>query len=262
LDVIKKRIFITGASSGLGAGVALGLAPDHSVTATAETWPQVRALRAAGEDAKVDIEVIKLDLLDEIDIAHAAALAEGTDVLVLNAGIQESGAMADIPIQRLRQSFDINVFGHLHLAQAILPSMVARKSGKVVWLSSIAGLQAVPFLGAYSATKHAIEAIAGAMALELKPLGIDVATIAPGIYGTGFNDTGAESMNQWRDPKTALVPVPDLSLALKAQSDPQEMIDAIIEVIPKRHHLYRTMRPESMIEETKAAQASQWAVSI
>jgi short-subunit dehydrogenase len=258
----KKRIFITGASSGLGAGTALGLAAHHHVTATAETWPQVRSLRAAAEAEAVDLTVLKLDLLDDIDIAHAAAIAQDTDVLVLNAGVQESGAMADIPLARLRQSFDINVFGHLQLVQAILPSMVSRKRGKIIWLSSIAGLQAVPFLGAYSATKHAIEAIAGAMALELKPLGIEVATVAPGIYGTGFNDTGAESMDQWRDSKTALVPVPDLSLALKIQSDPQEMIDAMIELIPERHHAYRTMLPQAMIDETKAAQAAQWVASI
>jgi short-subunit dehydrogenase len=259
---IKRRIFITGASSGLGAGVALGLAAKHHVTAAAETWPQVRSLREAAEREGIGLPVVKLDLLDEIDMAHAATLAKDTDILVLNAGVQESGAMADIPIERLQRSFDINVFAHLKLVQAVLPSMLARKRGKILWLSSIAGLQPVPFLGAYSATKHAIEAIAGAMALELKPLGIDVATITPGIFRTGFNDTGAESMNQWRNSETAMVPVPDLALALKIQSDPQEMIDAMVDIIPKKHHLYRTMSPEAMVKETKIAQAAQWDAMI
>ena len=258
----KKRIFITGATSGLGRGAALARAAKHHVVAAGETWPQVRGLRADAEAKHVQLEVIKLDLLDEIDIRHAATIAAGVDVLVLNAGIQESGALADIPIDRLRRSFDINVFGHLQLVQAVLPSMLARKRGKIVWLSSIAGLQAVPFLGAYSATKHAIEAIAGAMSLELAPLGIKVATVTPGIYGTGFNDTGADSMGQWRDPKTAMVPTPSLATALKVQSDPQEMIDAMVEIIPASHHRYRTMRPDAMVEEAKLAQAAAWEIKI
>jgi NAD(P)-dependent dehydrogenase (short-subunit alcohol dehydrogenase family) len=240
----------------------LALADNHRITATAETWSQVRDLRASADAQGSDLTVAKLDLLDEIDIAHAAVIAQGTDILVLNAGIQESGAMADIPIERLQRSFDVNVFGHLKLVQALLPSMLERKRGKILWLSSIAGLQPVPFLGAYSATKHAIEAIAGAMALELKPLGIDVATITPGIFRTGFNDTGVESMNQWRNSETAMVPVPDLALALKVQSDPQEMIDAMVDVIPKKHHHYRTMSPEAMVKETKIAQAAQWDAMI
>ena len=258
----RKRIFITGASSGLGAGSAIALAEHHHVTATAETWPQVRSLRKRADEAKVKLTVIKLDLLDDIDLAHAARVAEGCDVLVLNAGLQESGAMADIPLAKVRRSFDVNVFAHLQLAQAVLPSMVKRKRGKVIWLSSIAGLQAVPFLGTYSATKHAIEAIAGAMRLELAPLGITVATIAPGVINTGFNDTGAESMEQWHDSRTALVPVPDLGPALAVQADPKEMIEAMVDVIGGDHHLYRTMKPEITIAETKAAQAHAWEAKV
>lgn len=258
----KKRIFITGATSGLGAGAALRLASKHHVTATGETWQQVRSFRTEAEEFKATLDVIKLDLLDRIDLEHAAKVAEGVDVLVLNAGVQESGALADIPIEKLRQSFEVNVFAHLRLAQQVLPSMIARKRGKIIWLSSIAGLQAVPFLGAYSATKHAIEAIAGAMRLELAPLGITVATVAPGVLETGFNDTGAESMQQWRDKKTALIPVPDMSAALKAQSDPQGMIDAMVDIIPADHHLYRTMRPEATIEVTRTAQAAAWELKV
>jgi short-subunit dehydrogenase len=261
--VSDLRIFITGASSGLGEGAALALAAQgHTVTATAETWPQVRTLRATAEDRGVELAVIKLDLRDAIDLEHAATVAAESDVLVLNAGIQESGAILDIPLQRVRESFDVNVFGHLDLVQRVVPTMVKRKKGKVIWLSSIAGLQAVPFLGAYAATKHAIEAIAGSMKAELEPLGISVATVAPGIFGTGFNDTGAESMEQWRDDKTALVPVPDMGPMLAAQYDPQDMIDAIVEIVPATSHLYRTMRPLETIDEIKANQAEQWSATI
>ncbi|WP_398493170.1 SDR family oxidoreductase [Variovorax sp.] len=255
---MSQKILITGASSGFGRGSAIELARQgHQVVAAAETWPQVRGLRADAAAAGVEMEVIKLNLLDGIDIAHAGSF--DPDVLVLNAGVMEGGSIADIPMQRVRESFDINVFGHLQLVQAILPRMVARRSGKVVWTSSMGGILVVPFLGIYCATKHAIEAIAGSMKAELAPFGIKVATVNPGVFGTGFNDTGAESFVQWYDADKALVPMPDFSGSLLDQADPQEMIDAMVEIIPADEHLYRTMRPLATIDAAKQWQATEWS---
>ncbi|MBB1626377.1 SDR family oxidoreductase [Achromobacter sp. UMC71] len=255
---MAQKILITGASSGFGRGAAIELARQgHQVVATAETWPQVRSLRADAADAGVKMEVIKLNLLDSIDIAHAGKF--DPDVLVLNAGVMEGGSIADIPMQRVRESFDINVFGHLQLVQAIVPKMVARRSGKVVWTSSMGGILVVPFLGVYCATKHAIEAIAGSMKAELAPFGVKVATVNPGVFGTGFNDTGAESYVQWYDADKAVVPMPDFGDSLLNQADPQEMIDAMVEIIPADEHLYRTMRPQATIDVAKQWQATEWS---
>ncbi|MBA4025631.1 MAG: short-chain dehydrogenase [Gordonia sp.] len=254
---MPQRILITGASSGFGRGTALELARQgHHVVATGETWPQVRSLRADARDAGVTLEVIKLNLLDSIDIEHAGSF--DVDVLVLNAGVMEGGAVVDIPLQRVRESFDINVFGHLQLVQAIVPKMIARKRGKIVWTSSMGGILVVPFLGAYCATKHAIEAIAGSMKAELEQFGIKVATVNPGVFGTGFNDTGAESYVQWYDPETAQVPMPDFGPSLVDQYDPAEMIDAMVEIIPADDHLYRTMRPLATVEAAKDWQNTEW----
>jgi NADP-dependent 3-hydroxy acid dehydrogenase YdfG len=255
---MPQKILITGASSGFGRGAAIELARlGHQVIATAETWPQVRSLRADAAEAGVTLEVIKLNLLDQIDIAHAGTF--NPDVLVLNAGVMEGGSLVDIPMQRVRESFDINVFGHLQLVQAIVPKMVARKAGKVVWTSSMGGILVVPFLGVYCATKHAIEAIAGSMKAELAPYGVKVATVNPGIFGTGFNDTGAESFVQWYNADSAVVPMADFKEALAGQADPQEMIDAMVEVIPAKEHLYRTMRPMATIDAAKQWQATEWS---
>lgn len=254
---MSQKILITGASSGFGRGAAIELARlGHKVVATAETLPQVRSLRSDALAAGVALEVIKLNLLDDIDIAHAGTF--DPDVLVLNAGVMEGGSIVDIPMQRVRESFDINVFGHLQLVKAIAPKMVARKSGKIVWTSSMGGILVVPFLGAYCATKHAIEAIAGSMKAELAPYGVKVATVNPGIFGTGFNDTGAESYVQWYDADTAVVPMPDFSDSLLGQADPQEMIDAMVEIIPADEHLYRTMRPHATIHAAKQWQETEW----
>ena len=254
---MSRKILITGASSGFGRGAAIELARlGHHVVATAETWPQVRSLRADAAEAGVVLEVIKLNLLDAIDIAHAGSF--DPDVLVLNAGVMEGGSIVDIPMQRVRESFEINVFGHLQLVQAIVPKMVARRSGKVVWTSSMGGILVVPFVGAYCATKHAIEAIAGSMKAELEPFGVKVATVNPGVFGTGFNDTGAESYVQWYDADSAVVPMPDFGDSLMNQADPKEMIDAMVEIIPADTHSYRTMRPLATIDAAKQWQETEW----
>lgn len=254
---MSQKVLITGASSGFGRGAAIELARlGHQVMAAAETWPQARTLRADAAAAGVTLEVIKLNLLDSIDIAHAGRF--DPDVLVLNAGVMEGGSIVDIPMQRAKESFEINVFGHMALVQAIAPKMVARKAGKIVWTSSMGGILVVPFLGIYCATKHAIEAIAGSMRAELAPHGVKVATVNPGVFGTGFNDTGVESTMQWYDADAAVVPMPDFSDSLIGQADPQEMIDAMVEIIPADEHLYRTMRPQATIEDAKRWQETEW----
>ncbi|CAN5282183.1 SDR family oxidoreductase [soil metagenome] len=255
---MHQKILITGATSGFGAGTAIGLAKaGHQVTAAGETWQQVNSLRerAEAEGAK-KLEVIKLDLLNPIDIAHAAD--RDVDILVLNAAVQESGSLVDIPLDLVRRSFEVNVFGHLDLAQRVIPQMIGRKKGKVVWVSSQAGLIPLPFLGTYSATKHAIEAIASSMRLELAPFNIGVATINPGIYSTGFNETGAESHAQWSGQKDVHVPMPSAAPLIAMQKDPQPMIDAMVETIPDKKGAYRTMLPEEAVAETKLAQELGW----
>ena len=253
---MKQNILITGATSGFGAGAALGLAKHHHVTVAGETWQQVTAFRERAEEEGATLEVIKLDLLNELDIAHAAD--REVDVLVLNAAVQEAGSIVDVPMELLRRAFEINVFAHLDLARRIVPQMMKRKRGRVVWTSSQAGLYAPPFLGAYAATKHAIEAIASNMRAELNAFGIGVATINPGLFATGFNETGAESYRQWSGDREVLVPMPPAGPVMLLQHDPQPMIDAMIEAIPDAKSAYRTMLPEEAVVETKLAQELGW----
>ncbi len=105
-----------------------------------------------------------------------------------------------------------------------------------------------PFVGTYCATKLAIETIAWTMKEELEPYGVKVVTINPGDFRTGFNDTGAENMYQWYDPEKSLIKLPDYRDAFSYQSDPQEMIDTMVEVIPSDHHLYRTVKPDQTVD--------------
>jgi len=261
---MKQHILITGGTSGFGAGAALGLAKKHHVTVAGETWQQVTAFRERADAdgsryLKHNLDTIKLDLLNPVDLAHGAD--REIDVLVLNAAVQEAGSIVDVPMDLVRRAFDINVFAHLDLVRRVVPQMMKRKRGRIVWVSSQAGLYAPPFLGAYAATKHAIEAIAAVMRAELHFSKISVATINPGLYATGFNETGAESYHQWADVGEPLVPMPPTAPLFALQHDPQSMIDAMIEVIPDGRSRYRTMAPEDAVVETKAAQELAWTVS-
>ncbi len=251
-----KTILITGAASGFGRGVALGLAGrGHHVIAACQIWPQVWELREAAAAAGLTIDVIKLDVLNPIDRAHA--LEREIDTLFNNAGIMESEPMAEIPMAVFRSVFETNVFAALELAQGFARQMVRRGGGRIVWTSSVAGLVKVPFDGAYAASKHAVEGICSAMHDELKPYGVEVVTVNPGAFRTGFNDTGMESMDQWWGQAERVVdhwPV----RALNHQSDPAEMIAAMIEVIEAEQPPYRTVRPASAEAMVKDEQAEVW----
>lgn len=253
---MSKTVLVTGAATGFGRGVAFGLARrGHRVIAGCQIWPQVWELRGAAAAEGVELEVIKLDVLNEIDRANALALE--IDVLHNNAGIMESGPMAEIPMPVFRSVFETNVFAALELAQGFARAMVRRGSGRIVWTSSVAGLVKVPFDGAYAASKHAVEGICAAMHEELKPYGVEVVTVNPGAYRTGFNDTGMESMDQWWDRGERVVahwPVRKLD----RQHDPAEMIAAMIEVIEAESPPYRTVRPASAEEMVRKEQAEAW----
>jgi NAD(P)-dependent dehydrogenase (short-subunit alcohol dehydrogenase family) len=254
---MRKTVLITGAASGFGRGVAFGLARrGHNVVAGCQIWPQVWELRNAAKAEGVEMQVVKLDVLNEID--RAKALAIEIDVLFNNAGIMESGPMVEIPMAVFRSVFETNVFAALELAQGFARAMVKRGSGRIVWTSSVAGLVKVPFDGAYAASKHAVEGICSAMHEELRPYGVEVVTVNPGAFRTGFNDTGMESMDQWWGQGERVVahwPVRELN----RQHDPAEMIDAIIGVIEADNPPYRTVRPASAEAMVRKEQADVWA---
>jgi len=253
----RTRVLITGSTSGFGEGVAIGLAKARfDVTGAGETWQQLWSLGERAEHEKAKLELIKLDLLDPIDLGHAAD--RDVDVLILNAAVQEAGALVDIPLERVRRSFEINVLAQLELVQRLVPGMMKRKSGLIVWMSSQAGLMGVPFLGTYAATKHAIEAIASTMKAELNPFGIGVATVNPGLYRTGFNESGVANYAQWSGQRDVRIPMPDAAPLMALQHDPQPMIDAIVAMVRSRKPEYRTMLPEDAVLEAKASQHLGW----
>ena len=228
---MSKSVLITGAGSGFGKGTALALAAKgHHVIATTETQVQANELRKEASQ----LEVIKLDITNPTDIAQVAQLK--IDVLINNAGAGQTGPIADVPIDRVRHLFEVNLFGTLAITQAVLPQMVARGSGRIIIMSSVAGVMSGPSFGPYSMTKHALEAMGKALRAEIAGQGIDVTLINPGPYNTGFNDRMANSMWEWFDDKAVNAPAAELmrivgTMVTSGQLDPVDVYNRLVELV-------------------------------
>jgi NAD(P)-dependent dehydrogenase (short-subunit alcohol dehydrogenase family) len=169
-----RTALVTGASSGIGAACALRLA--------ASGWRVFAGVRETGA-APARTEEVLLDVANAEEIARAAERIGELDALVNNAGIAIAMPLEFIPLDELRRQLDVNVIGQVAVTQAFLPQL-RRSRGRIVFVGSIAGRSALPFLGAYAASKHALEAIADTLRVELKPFGVDVSIVEPGTIKT------------------------------------------------------------------------------
>jgi NAD(P)-dependent dehydrogenase (short-subunit alcohol dehydrogenase family) len=185
-----KRVWmITGAARGIGARIAeAALAHGDAVVATSRDAASVQKRFPAGDA----LLALPLDVTDEAQAAAAvqAALARfgRIDVLVNNAGYGLLGAVEEATADEVRRLYDTNVFGLLNVTRAVLPSMRARRSGRVINISSLGGYQSGPGFGVYCSTKFAVEGLSEALHGELAPLGIHVTVVEPGYFRTDFLD--------------------------------------------------------------------------
>jgi NAD(P)-dependent dehydrogenase (short-subunit alcohol dehydrogenase family) len=253
-----KKVLITGAGSGFGLEAAMRLAEKgFEVIAGVEIYGQVQPLKRAATARGVKLQVEKLDVTNDGD--RRKALAWNVEVLVNNAGLLEGGSVVDIPAANMRNEFEVNVIGPLLLTQGIAKQMVKRKQGRIVWVSSREGLNVNPFTGIYAASKHAIEAIAETMSIELREFGVEVATVNPGPFLTGFNDRGLETWKSWEDDASQrLFDYSKLAFP-RAQFDPEPVYATLTAVAAGEVDTYRNLEPKSMITETKNNIDAPWS---
>lgn len=260
---MKKRILITGAGSGFGEGTAIGLAKKgHDVIAGVHIWPQVTKMRKEAKALGLkNLRVEKLDILDQYDIANA--LKWDIDILVNNAAIGYCGPIAEVPLELVRRTFETNVYAALDLTQKFVRKFVdAKQPAKIVFTSSIAGLLSPLLLGPYAATKHAIECIAETLQQELKMYDIQVQTINPAAYLTGFNDGMAETTFHWLDDKKNFSKIANVKKLfepfLNNQRDPKEVIEAMISIIPANSGKFRNVIPQEAEKHLKKLEEDAW----
>ncbi len=167
-------VLVTGASRGIGKAIAARLA--------AGGWDVIAGVRSDEDAARVRSEGFTPVVLDVTNPEHLAALdqslPERLDAVVNNAGVVVGGPMEAVTPEELRRQFDVNVIGQIAVTQAVLPRL-RRSRGRVVFISSVNGKLAFPLLGAYCASKFAVEAAADALRMELKPWGIAVVVVEP-----------------------------------------------------------------------------------
>lgn len=168
-----RTALVTGASSGIGAACARRL--------ESSGWRVFSGVRAAG-GARAGTEVL-LDVTSAEQIRAAAGQIGELDALVNNAGIAIAMPLEFLPLDELRRQLEVNVVGQVAVTQAFLPHL-RRARGRIVFVGSIAGKSALPFLGAYAASKHALEAIADTLRIELRPFGVEVSLVQPGTIKT------------------------------------------------------------------------------
>lgn len=181
-----STVLITGCSSGIGFATALELArAGHQVLATMRHPDRAPQLAEAAAKEKLPIRVLRLDVdSDESVSACFQGIAEPIDVLVNNAGVEVHGSVEETPLSSMMAVMNTNCFGAIRCIKAVLPQMRERRSGCIVNISSISGRIAMPPLGAYCASKFALEAFSEALAGEVKPFQIRVALIEPGVQDT------------------------------------------------------------------------------
>ncbi|MGD6830752.1 SDR family oxidoreductase [Sutcliffiella halmapala] len=260
---MSKTIFITGAGTGLGRGAALGLARNgHRVIATTELTSQKTDLLREAEEQGLDMVVFKLDITNQLDLEQINKY--DFDVFVANAAINEGGPLGEVPMERFRALFEVNVFATLESVQYAARKLVKKGSGKIVFMSSMAGISATPYVGPYTATKHALEGIAQTMKSELAEFGVKVATINPGPYATGFNKRAAEEKWKWFDEEKHFTRKEDMKEqeAKLKEFDPQDMIDVMVEIIPADHHKFRTVHPEETEKQLKETEQERWGMEM
>ena len=189
----RRAVVVTGSSTGIGRACAVAL--------DRQGFHVLAGVRkeADGESLKADAAGLEPVIVDVTDAATIEALHEKVDAdhsgrlagLVNNAGISVAGPIEGVPVDEWRRQFEVNVIGQVAVTKALLPALRAAK-GRVAFMSSVGGKNAIGLLGPYGASKHAIEAIGDSLRQEMQPFGVNVAVIEPGSVATPIWEKGLE----------------------------------------------------------------------
>jgi NAD(P)-dependent dehydrogenase (short-subunit alcohol dehydrogenase family) len=198
-----RHVLVTGSSTGIGKACAIYLAErNFSVIAAVRRPSDAQQL----ESLSKNIRTIQLDIASAQSIADAkkqiAEITQGTGLagLINNAGIGVFGPVEFVPLDEWRRQFEVNVFGHIAITQALLPlvrhhvATQGHNSARIVFIGSVAGRVTIPTLGPYSGSKHAIAAVAAALRMELRDQGILVSLLEPGAIQSEIWRKGDETV--------------------------------------------------------------------
>lgn len=172
------------------------LKKDYYLYVTVHTESELESVKRLYKDEK-NIECLKLDITKDVNKLKTIDI----DVLVCNAAIAESGSLFEIPIEKVEDNFNVNVFSNLKLIQTVFKEMEKKGQGRIVIISSLTSKMAIPFLGSYCASKAALSMMSLIMHYESMLLAskIDVVLVEPGLYRTGFNKLAFDKKYDFMD---------------------------------------------------------------
>jgi NAD(P)-dependent dehydrogenase (short-subunit alcohol dehydrogenase family) len=233
---------VTGANSGIGRAIAIYLAGQgHSVYGTVRAFDKAAKLNAMAAEAHVEVNLVELDVADDDSVragfAHVFDEAGRVDVLVNNAGIAGNGTVEETTIETYAEVMNVDLYGQLRCAKAVLPSMRQRRGGTIVNITSVVGRVAVLAQAPYVASKWALEGASEQLAHEVARFGIRVAIIEPGLTKSAIFAKNTDSTEAGSDYQPHLRRMFQFYAASYAQAaDPFEVAKVV-------HHAIHTDTP-------------------
>ncbi len=257
---MSKTWFITGAGRGFGREFTrAALERGDKVAATARDISTLDALVAQFGDA---VLALALDVTDRDAVFDAVASAHARfgriDIVINNAGYGLFGAIEEVTAEQFQRQLDVNVFGPFHVTQAVLPIMREQHGGHIIQISSIGGVVAFPLLGAYHASKWALEGFTESLAQEVAGFGIDVTLVEPGSYGTDW----AGSSSVWAESQESYLPIREQMIAAAAGgADPAGVGAAILAVVdasPSPARVFFGTTPQGIAQHVYEQRLAMW----
>ena len=233
---MPQVVLVTGASSGLGLAIAGHLSANgYRVYGTSRN-----SASAPAGWSLIQMDVTRDDSVVKA-IHHILDRESRLDVLINNAGMGIAGPVETCSDEEILSQFETNFFGLARLCRAVIPAMRTAGRGTIINISSIGGLMGLPYQGFYSATKFAVEGFSEALAMEVKPFGIQVSVINPGDFATGFTAARKVAHSSENNPYRSSF---DKTLARIEQdenhgSDPKKLALLVERIIRSKKPKYR-----------------------
>lgn len=245
---MTKTVVVTGTSTGLGRAIAM--------EAHHRGWRVLATVRKERDRGPLEAEGIETALCDVTDAESTRAFADEArtwcggrlDCLVNNAGTAYPGPVEEQPLDDIRAQFEVNLFGQIAVTQQLCEVLRAAR-GRIVMVSSDSAAAAAPVIGAYAASKMALEGFARAMDLELRPTGISVHVVRPGAFGTAIWDTSLERAEGYDESTSRYVALGEkareFALDPRRMGDPDDLARITVDLIGSRRPRFITTFPRN-----------------
>lgn len=242
------NILITGGRSGIiGQVIKKIINNNDQIYISVRTETQLKAIKKIYAEHD-NVTCLKLDITDKNDYQKLDKI--NIDTIICNAAIGYGGSVASIDVAKMRNNFEVNVFANIALLQYVLKKMIANKKGRIIMMSSLAGIIPLPFLGSYCATKASLIKLMECLKKELKYIDADikVSLIEPGLYKTGFNqmmfESKYDSMDEYFKEELALIRTKEkLLLALLEKDNFTSITNKIVKAIYQEHPKFTYRAP-------------------